>query len=100
MKKTLAAVLLALPFALSAQATIVHDTIDVECVNTKELAVLVTQFNEVIMLRDLRGSGDGGYSLWVNPDDRTWTFVFHNRENQLHCVAAFGSALEYSGEWK
>ena len=98
MKKILAAVLLALPFALSAQPPIINDELEIECTDTDGLAVVLAEFQEVMMLRD-RGNNELRYSLWVNPTTRTWTFVQTRPQSEIHCVVAFGEDLEYSGEF-
>ena len=98
MKKILAAVLLALPFALSAQPPIINDELAIECTDTNGLGAVLAEFQEVMMVRDTESS-EHRYSLWVNPTTRTWTFVQTRPQSKTHCVVAFGQGLEYSGEF-
>lgn len=98
MKKILAAVLLALPLALSAQPPIINDELAIECTDSNGLGVVLDQFKEILMVRD-NESNELRYSLWVNPTTRTWTFVQTRPRTKTHCVVAFGQGLEYSGEF-
>jgi hypothetical protein len=98
MKKILAAVLLALPLALSAQPPLINDELAIECTDSNGLGLVLDQFKEILMVRD-NESNEIRYSLWVNPTTRTWTFVQTRPQSKTHCVVAFGQGLEYSGEF-
>jgi hypothetical protein len=99
MKKVLAGIILSMVAVSTASAlSFVNKEIPVQCVNSDELVIVLTQFEEKVMVRDL-SVADERYSLWVNPETRSWTFVLTDAYTKEHCIVAFGLDLKFVGEW-
>lgn len=97
MRKLIAASILAISFTASAQ--IEEIPITTECSSDSEVFVgMLARFEEEIMVRDIGATDGTNYTLWVNPETRTWSMLRHF--DDATCIVGYGVDLEFSGEWE
>ena len=60
--------------------------------------VLSEQFGERAMVRGTTQTGSHVFELYVNPQTRTWTLLFHQAQTGVTCMATDGTDFEPSPE--
>lgn len=97
MRKLIAASILAASFTASAE--VIEVPIKSECTyDTETFVEMIARFEEEIMVRDLGQTNGSNYTMWVNPETRSWTMIRHF--NDASCIVGFGDQLEFTGEWE